>query len=771
MRLKRFARRFMAARLGFFFLVCGAVLSVLPRPTAVFGQEEDPQALQEAEIRQEEEGADPGQGPESEPEETEEPKAEPKSKPVPATNKGASAGSTLVEVVFQEAKVEQVLQVLSNQAGVSITPLGKVPGQRVTIVAKNKELEEVLGTISQPKGWIWFKQADGGYGVADEAWYKQNELPLKVITKIFRPDHIQASELEKAIKPMLTQGISSMTADDRTNKLIVSDLPDVIERIERLIREIDVQLFTRVFYIRHADVNDISAKIEAYKSGPGTIEIDEKTHQIIVTDLLSNIKKMELLIDILDIGPEIVIYDVNNIGLDGADLEDLQQIIETIRTKDLLFEVNEKQGVFILEDVPEVHERVEQILEGFDRPVKQVLIQGEILTTSFTRDLGLGLKNAVFSGREFEAEPGSYGGGFSEILTDAPFAALAGKSVTAGYLGERALLEWQATFEDTSTQVLLQPRLLVKNQESSRIFVGSEQPFLSTFFNDNNSTTNRTTTQQTVTDGLTFEITPSISNSYLVEMELQIDNDKAQPVTRNAGTDDQVELIERDRQSVETVLTIPSGQTRVIGGLISTSDSKTESGVPFLSKIPYIGAFVFGTQSKKTSRNNLQLFITPSIVEDVIPRPTGENGRRGRLVTDYERVPGAFDMDYESEVAPAEGTEGGEESLLAPGKGDAASMIEELMRDDTPRKLSQKEADTNFIARPAGGSASIGEERPSGASRPRPGGGGTQGGGQAGGGTTGAGGGQGGQGGAGSGGGGGEVQDNPPDGEAETRYR
>jgi hypothetical protein len=62
---------------------------------------------------------------------------------------------------------------------------------------------------------------------------------------------------------------------------------------------------------------------------------------------------MELLIDILDVGPEIVIYDVNNIGIDGEDLEELQERSSTRSApKDLLFEVNAKQGVFILEDVP-----------------------------------------------------------------------------------------------------------------------------------------------------------------------------------------------------------------------------------------------------------------------------------------------------------------------------------------------------------------------------------------------------------------------------------
>lgn len=617
--------------------------------------------------------------------------------PAQEQQNGSAASDPMVQqLVFQDARIEQVLASASNQAGVSITAFGKVPNSRVNVFKKDAPLEDALNEITQPNGWVWFKSEDGGYGIADEAWYKANILPKKVITKIFRPDHVKASELEKAIRPLLTQGISSITPDDRTNKLIVTDLPEVIERIERLLREIDVQLMTRVFYIRNADVNEIAEKIESYKSDPGTIEVDEKTRQIIVTDLLANIKKMELLIDILDIGPEIVIYDVNNIGLEGEDLEELQKIIESIRTpvEDLLFEINDKAGVFILEDVPEVHEKVEQVLASFDQPVKQVLIQGEVLTTNFDRSMSLGITSAQWSSEPFASPSAIIGDGFSNILsstiTDQYNTAISYGTeggISGAFLSQEAYVQWQASFTDTDTKVLLQPRLLVKNQESSRIFVGSEEPYLTTFFNDNTTGgTTRSTSQQYVTDGLTFEIVPSISNSYLVEMEINIDNDDANPVDVQSGSGTTT-LIRRDRQSVETVLTIPSGETRVIGGLITSSSGKTYTGVPFLVKLPVIGR-LFGSQSDTHSKSNLQLFITPTVVEDIIPRPTGDEGRRGRLVTDYERIYGSYDVNAESEILE-EGEDISPEDLLAPEGQDSEEAIEDLLRETVPRQTGE----------------------------------------------------------------------------------
>src|SRR5690606_37752292 len=120
--------------------------------------------------------------------------------PAVAQERGPGNCPMVQAAVFNDAKVEQVLASIGNQAGVSITPFGKVPNSRVSILEKDVCLEDALNKLAQPNGWVWFKNDDGSYGVADEAWYKANILPKKVITKIFRPDHVKASELEKAIK-------------------------------------------------------------------------------------------------------------------------------------------------------------------------------------------------------------------------------------------------------------------------------------------------------------------------------------------------------------------------------------------------------------------------------------------------------------------------------------------------------------------------------------------------------------------------------------------
>src|SRR5690606_9028708 len=64
--------------------------------------------------------------------------------------------------------------------------------------------------------------------------------------------------------------------------------------------------------------------------------------------------------------------------------EDLEVAIEEILTPEAYFHFNIRQGKLIVRDLPEVQERVEKILEAFDAPVQQILLQLEIIETEFS---------------------------------------------------------------------------------------------------------------------------------------------------------------------------------------------------------------------------------------------------------------------------------------------------------------------------------------------------------------------------------------------------
>lgn len=548
------------------------------------------------------------------------------------------ADQPVATVIFNKGTIEQVLEKIAQQTGVTVIAKGQTVGQRVDIIAKDEPLEVILDKITSGKDWVWHKVNDGRYEIMDRRTYETTVLPKQRERKIFQPQYIKAEDFKNAIEGMLTKDIGKAAVDPRTNKVIVTDLPQVIEQIARLLEEIDVKPIVRVFYIRHADVDEIAKMLEGYKSAPGSIEVDPKTHQIIVTDTLQNIKRMELLVEVLDVGPEMRVYNINNIGFEGEVLEELTKAIERVVTEDAFWELNYRAGTLLVEDVPEVHEKIEKILAAFDRPSKQVLIQAEVIEASLDRTFNLGvdydLSQDLFSAEQdglFEGRIPTGSGdvtdnlGFINLREEFPTISLINKGgLQVSYLSSHLRAQLSAFMADTDTNVLLQPRLLVKNQEEATIFVGGEVPYLTTFFNRPGDTTYGYSqfTQNTVNEGLMVKIRPSISNNDLIEMYLKIENNKAEKVTRDAGTQGTIDLVGRRRQEAETVLVIPSGETRVLGGLINTMDQSTKRGIPLLSQIPYLGPILFGSRDETNLRRNILFFITPTVVE--------ERGRRMR---------------------------------------------------------------------------------------------------------------------------------------------
>lgn len=80
---------------------------------------------------------------------------------------------------------------------------------------------------------------------------------------------------------------------------------------------------------------------------------------------------------------------------------------------------------------------------------------------------------------------------------------------------------------------------------------------------------------------------------------------------------------------IETHVMVPSGNTLVMGGLISDATQKAYTKVPFLGDIPGLG-YVFRKESKTREKANLIIFLTPTIVEDFDFQPT---------LTDYLNTP------------------------------------------------------------------------------------------------------------------------------------
>ncbi len=109
--------------------------------------------------------------------------------------------------------------------------------------------------------------------------------------------------------------------------------------------------------------------------------------------------------------------------------------------------------------------------------------------------------------------------------------------------------------------------------------------------------------------GTTITVTPHISEGEHIKLEYSI--------TLNTFTGDGAGGIPPPRQTdeVQSEITIPDGHTLIVGGLSRSSKSQTNTGIPFIEKLPW-GRYLGGTESRSRDSSTLFVFLKPIILRD-----------------------------------------------------------------------------------------------------------------------------------------------------------
>ena len=161
-------------------------------------------------------------------------------------------------------------------------------------------------------------------------------------------------------------------------------------------------------------------------------------------------------------------------------------------------------------------------------------------------------------------------------------------------------------------KVLSRPSVFALNNKKATITSGQSIPVPSqstTNLNNNGNTITTTVAYKDVV--LKLEVVPLINPNNEVTLNIAQVNDTVVGTQRVEPND--VPIISTEQ--VITTVTVPSGNTVVLGGLISEQDKKNTGGVPLVSRIPGLGS-LFKNTTKSASRNELIIFIQPHVVEN-----------------------------------------------------------------------------------------------------------------------------------------------------------
>jgi general secretion pathway protein D len=113
-----------------------------------------------------------------------------------------------------------------------------------------------------------------------------------------------------------------------------------------------------------------------------------------------------------------------------------------------------------------------------------------------------------------------------------------------------------------------------------------------------------------VNTGVTMNITAQVNPNGIVTMI--INQNISSPQAPASGG---IQSPSFSSRSVQTQVTVQDGDTVAVGGIITESNTFSTSGIPFLNRIPVLGA-VFGNRSYSKSRSEMIIFFTPHVIYD-----------------------------------------------------------------------------------------------------------------------------------------------------------
>ncbi|MBK7596055.1 MAG: type II secretion system protein GspD [Gemmatimonadetes bacterium] len=243
---------------------------------------------------------------------------------------------------------------------------------------------------------------------------------------------------------------------------------------------------------------------------------------------------------------------------------------------------------------------IQQVLAAVDLRPLQVLIEVTIAEVARNSDLNVGVSGT-----------GTRTKGNSADSASMPSAATA-RDFILKLTGGNGTIDYNVALNALQTRgdvrVLSLPVIIAQNNREAVLNVGEQRPFVQVSQSIQTGAT--PTTVQTITYldvGTVLTITPTINPDGYVNLTVsQTDNNATNEVAFNAPVISKRELT--------TQVFLKDGQTTVIGGLAGKSSSKTESGIPILSKIPLIGKWLFGNTRETSSTSELFLFLTPHVI-------------------------------------------------------------------------------------------------------------------------------------------------------------
>lgn len=274
-------------------------------------------------------------------------------------------------------------------------------------------------------------------------------------------------------------------------------------------------------------------------------------------------------------------------------------------------QVDEPRNALIYQGDPAQWERMLSLIRQMDKAPRQVMVEVTIAEVTLNDDNSFGL--SWFAKNGFGRFDGSTWMGKGSGGTGAGAAASNGLTYLLDVAGQnRAALT--AFADDNRVSILSTPRLLVKSGSEANFDVGTEVPTVTMSTTSNQQSEGNTNLLQSIQyrkTGVILQIKPTVYSDDRIDLDITQEVSEAMPLGDNA-TANSPSIFNR---SVTTSLSLRDGGSVVLGGLMSSRQTDSDSGIPFVKDVPVLGN-LFKSKSRKKNKTELVVLIVPYIIEN-----------------------------------------------------------------------------------------------------------------------------------------------------------
>ncbi|MBN1586762.1 MAG: secretin and TonB N-terminal domain-containing protein [Candidatus Omnitrophica bacterium] len=406
---------------------------------------------------------------------------------------------------------------------------------------------------------------------------KQHDMNIILSEEVRGPITVQFSEVtvDEAIDAVITVNGYAYT---RRGNVIKVTTPEAAEREPPV---------TRVFTVNNASVATLQAALQPVLTATGSIQVDERSRSIIVTDTAAAVESVGELINDLD-------YQTPQVLIES-------RIIETVLGDNQALGINwnmqaSARGASRPTTAPWKNWGSDKdIYPQNEREISQEVVEVngvDQFQTTIATDFGL--KGVILG---------------NDTLQFAQFPAAAITDFVFGTLDFSAFqAALQILYSNSETRTLSNPRVTTLDNQEARIVVGTRTP-VPTFERNENTGSFEITGFDKEEVGITLTVTPHVSHDNYITMDI------VPEVSSILRFTSEFEVPVVSTRTANTSVRVPDGHTVVIGGLLEEVNTEGSTKVPVLGDIPLLG-YLFKQKTDDLTQTDLLVFITGHIMND-----------------------------------------------------------------------------------------------------------------------------------------------------------